>query len=127
MAALTLKGLHQVAVHHHQGLRNRAIEGGGFVPLVGAKGDCELAHPHCAVAFLFRSRARHIVGLGRDDKRLIKFFGPHLAQVEAAELVALVANSLARYKQPSEIVFVEEIPRLPSGKVLRRELRDEKT
>ena len=46
------------------------------------------------------------------------------ADVDAVELVALVENSLAGYKRPRDIVFVEEIPRLPSGKVLRRVLKE---
>ncbi|WP_210588517.1 class I adenylate-forming enzyme family protein [Streptomyces sp. GESEQ-35] len=44
--------------------------------------------------------------------------------VEAAELIALVGDRLASYKRPSRVEFVAEIPRLPSGKVLRRVLRD---
>ncbi len=32
-------------------------------------------------------------------------------------------SSLASYKRVAEVVFVDQIPRLPSGKVLRRELR----
>ena len=44
--------------------------------------------------------------------------------VEAAELVALIGDRLASYKRPSRVVFVEEIPRLPSGKVLRRVLKE---
>jgi acyl-CoA synthetase (AMP-forming)/AMP-acid ligase II len=44
--------------------------------------------------------------------------------VEADELIALVADRLASYKQPSRVVFVPEIPRLPSGKVLRRVLKE---
>jgi acyl-CoA synthetase (AMP-forming)/AMP-acid ligase II len=43
--------------------------------------------------------------------------------VTPEELVSLVAESLAGYKQLYAIEFVEEIPRLPSGKVLRRTLR----
>ncbi len=46
------------------------------------------------------------------------------SDVDAAELVALVGDSLARYKRPRDIVFVDEIPRLPSGKVLRRVLKE---
>jgi len=42
-----------------------------------------------------------------------------------AELRQLVADSLATYKQVREVVVVDTIPRLPSGKVLRRTLRDE--
>ncbi len=45
------------------------------------------------------------------------------AMADAATLQALVAESLASYKQVAEVVFVEQVPRLPSGKVLRRELR----
>jgi long-chain acyl-CoA synthetase len=43
------------------------------------------------------------------------------------ELKAYVAGSLATYKQLRWVVFVDAIPRLPSGKVLRRTLRDEWT
>ena len=46
------------------------------------------------------------------------------AQVEADELIDLVGERLASYKRPSEVVFVPEIPRLPSGKVLRRVLKE---
>jgi len=40
-----------------------------------------------------------------------------------AELCAFVADRLAHHKQPREVRFVDAIPRNPSGKVLRRELR----
>jgi len=45
--------------------------------------------------------------------------------VDADELRELVAGALATYKQLRHVVVVEAIPRLPSGKVLRRTLRDE--
>ena len=41
------------------------------------------------------------------------------------ELQGLVAESLATYKQLRHVVVVDAIPRLPSGKALRRTLRDE--
>ncbi|GLP80198.1 class I adenylate-forming enzyme family protein [Mycobacterium antarcticum] len=44
--------------------------------------------------------------------------------VEADELIRLVGDSLASYKRPSQVLFVPEIPRLPSGKVLRRVLKE---
>ncbi len=50
----------------------------------------------------------------------VKTRGP----IGADELVALVAERLASYKRPSRVVFVPEIPRLPSGKVLRRVLKE---
>ncbi|QTJ66024.1 AMP-binding protein [Rhodococcus sp. ZPP] len=43
---------------------------------------------------------------------------------EAEELITLVGDRLASYKRPSRVVFVSDIPRLPSGKVLRRELKE---
>ncbi len=45
--------------------------------------------------------------------------------VGPGELQRLVADTLATYKQVREVVVVDSIPRLPSGKVLRRVLRDE--
>ena len=44
--------------------------------------------------------------------------------VDPAELIALVGDRLASYKRPSRVVVVDEIPRLPSGKVLRRVLKE---
>lgn len=45
-------------------------------------------------------------------------------QVTAEQLSALVADRLAGYKRLRRVVFVPEIPRLPSGKVLRRVLEE---
>jgi acyl-CoA synthetase (AMP-forming)/AMP-acid ligase II len=45
--------------------------------------------------------------------------------VEAKELEEAVRTSLASYKQLRHVVFVDEIPRLPSGKVLRRSLKEQ--
>ena len=44
--------------------------------------------------------------------------------VDAGELIARVDAKLASYKHLSRVVFVTEIPRLPSGKVLRRVLKE---
>jgi acyl-CoA synthetase (AMP-forming)/AMP-acid ligase II len=44
------------------------------------------------------------------------------AHITPDELRAAVATELASYKHLADVVVVEEIPRLPSGKVLRREL-----
>ncbi|MCA2244579.1 acyl--CoA ligase [Mycobacterium sp. WUMAC-067] len=44
--------------------------------------------------------------------------------VDASQLTALVDEKLASYKHLSRVVFVPEIPRLPSGKVLRRVLKE---
>ena len=42
----------------------------------------------------------------------------------ADELIAFTRERLAGYKLPRSVDFVEELPRTPSGKVLKRELRD---
>jgi long-chain acyl-CoA synthetase len=39
------------------------------------------------------------------------------------ELCAFVADRLAHHKQPREIRFMDSVPRTPSGKILRKELR----
>ncbi|HEX4805577.1 MAG TPA: AMP-binding protein [Conexibacter sp.] len=47
------------------------------------------------------------------------------AHAEAEELRAHVAAQLARYKVPKEIGFADALPRNASGKLLRRELRQD--
>ena len=44
--------------------------------------------------------------------------------VEEDDVIAFCSNHLARYKCPDKILFVDELPHGPSGKILRRELRD---
>lgn len=39
------------------------------------------------------------------------------------ELCSFVADRITHYKQPREVHFVDAIPKTPSGKILRRELR----
>ncbi|MFC4376240.1 class I adenylate-forming enzyme family protein [Nocardia halotolerans] len=46
------------------------------------------------------------------------------APVTTTELTTLVADRLATYKRVRRVVFVDQIPRLPSGKVLRRRLEE---
>lgn len=46
------------------------------------------------------------------------------APVTAAELMTTVQERLAGYKRLRQVQFVDEIPRLPSGKVLRRVLKE---
>ncbi len=44
------------------------------------------------------------------------------AALDAEEVRGYVRANLARYKVPRDVVFVDELPRNPSGKVLKREL-----
>jgi acyl-CoA synthetase (AMP-forming)/AMP-acid ligase II len=47
------------------------------------------------------------------------------AVVEADELMALCRDQLAKFKVPKDVRFIEALPRNPSGKVLKRELREQ--
>jgi fatty-acyl-CoA synthase len=44
------------------------------------------------------------------------------AELSEDEIKDYVKDNLARYKVPREVVFVDELPRNPTGKVLKREL-----
>ncbi len=44
--------------------------------------------------------------------------------LDQAAVQAYVKENLARYKVPREVVFLEELPRNPSGKILKRELAE---
>ena len=46
------------------------------------------------------------------------------ANVEEDELIAFCAERMARYKCPTKVMFVDEIPTGLTGKILRRTLRD---
>jgi fatty-acyl-CoA synthase len=45
------------------------------------------------------------------------------AETTEDELKTYVRDNLARYKVPREVVFLDELPRNPTGKVLKRDLR----
>jgi acyl-CoA synthetase (AMP-forming)/AMP-acid ligase II len=78
--------------------------------------------------------ARHeavsdVAAIGVDDKD----FGQRLRafvvlepgkKASEDELKAHVKKNLARYKVPREIVFIDELPRNATGKVLKRELKE---
>ncbi len=46
------------------------------------------------------------------------------ARITADEVKTYVAQNLARYKTPRDVVFLDELPRNPTGKVLKRKLAD---
>ncbi|GAA1538485.1 AMP-binding protein [Nocardioides humi] len=80
--------------------------------------DCIAAH----------DRVAEVAAIGVDDpdfgKRLRAFVVrvPEGDPVSADEIKDLVKQSLARFKVPREIVFLDELPRNATGKVLKREL-----
>jgi fatty-acyl-CoA synthase len=65
------------------------------------------------------------LGVPDDDygQRLMAFVALRPgARVGEDEVKDFVRENLARYKVPRDVVFVEELPRNPSGKVLKRQL-----
>lgn len=76
-------------------------------------------------------RVAEVAAIGVDDddfgKRLRAFVVrvPGAEPVTEDELKDLVKANLARYKVPREIVFLDELPRNATGKVLKRELARE--
>ena len=66
------------------------------------------------------------IGVDDDDfgKRLQAFVVRKDDTVSEDDLKAWVKQNLARYKVPREIVFLDELPRNATGKVLKRELAE---
>jgi acyl-CoA synthetase (AMP-forming)/AMP-acid ligase II len=78
-----------------------------------------LTNPHIADAA--------VIGLGDDDAGEIPAAYVVLKQghdITAAEIQRFVAGRVASYKQVRKVSFIDAIPKSPSGKILRRVLRD---
>jgi acyl-CoA synthetase (AMP-forming)/AMP-acid ligase II len=64
--------------------------------------------------------------LGEEVKAVVQLADPEGAGPElAAELVAFCRDHLAHFKCPRTVDFVDELPRLPTGKLYKRLLRDQ--
>lgn len=48
------------------------------------------------------------------------------ASIDEDAVKSYVRDNLARYKVPREVIFLDELPRNPTGKILKRELREMK-
>jgi acyl-CoA synthetase (AMP-forming)/AMP-acid ligase II len=63
--------------------------------------------------------------LGEEVKAVVQLADPSLATPElAAELIAWCRDRQAHFKCPRTIDFMDELPRLPTGKLYKRLLRD---
>ncbi|BBY80752.1 acyl-CoA synthetase [Mycolicibacterium pulveris] len=67
--------------------------------------------------------------LGVDDKEWGQRLRAFVVKAEGADIGEddikhYVRDHLARYKVPREVVFLDELPRNPTGKILKRELRE---
>jgi 2-furoate---CoA ligase len=83
-------------------------------------------------ALSLHPRVREVAIVGAPDERL----GQRVVAVVVAEpgttrdeldAFCLDSTPLARFKRPREYRFVDELPKSPSGKILRRVLREEST
>ena len=64
-----------------------------------------------------------VIGVLDDDKQEIpKAFVVRSSEVSGDDLMAFVAERVASYKRVRAVEFMDEIPKSPSGKILRRVL-----
>ena len=61
---------------------------------------------------------------GEIPKAFVILYGGTSSSVTEVELIAFVNGKLTGYKKLHEVEFVESLPKLPSGKILRRELKE---
>ena len=85
--------------------------------------DCLVLHPKVGDVAVF--------GVPNDDfgeevKAVVETVGGvEGSQALATELLAYCRENLAGYKVPRSVDFIDELPRLPTGKLYKRILRDE--
>jgi fatty-acyl-CoA synthase len=93
------------------------INSGGVLVASRQVEDALYTHPEVAEAA--------VVGLPDDRwiEAVTAFVVPR-GEVTEAELIAHTRERLAHFKAPKKVVFVAELPRNASGKILKRELRD---
>ena len=80
-----------------------------------------LTHPACRRRRGHRAARRRG---GRDPGR-VRRAEARPARVTEADIKAFVADQVATYKQLREVHFIDAVPKSPSGKILRRVLRDQ--
>ncbi|MFF4272313.1 acyl-CoA synthetase [Streptomyces sp. NPDC001536] len=93
------------------------INSGGV--LVASRQVEDALYTHDAVA--------EVAVIGLPDERWIEAVTAVVVareEVAEAELIAHAREKLAHFKAPKRVLFVDELPRNASGKILKRELRD---
>ena len=68
--------------------------------------------------------ATHLPSYGEDVRVVVPAPGVSADDQLAHELIDHCRSHLAHYKCPVSIDFVDELPRLPTGKLLKRDLRE---
>jgi fatty-acyl-CoA synthase len=96
------------------------IVSGGENVFPGEIEDLLHSHEHVADVAVFGVDDEKF---GQRLKAVIVKKGPP-AQLSEKDVKDFVKQNLAGYKSPRDVVFVEELPRTSTGKVLKRELKD---
>ncbi|NCW23018.1 MAG: long-chain-fatty-acid--CoA ligase, partial [Actinobacteria bacterium] len=60
----------------------------------------------------------------KSGEKVAAFVVSSLQEPSREEIIAYCREHMAAYKVPSMVTFVDELPKSPIGKILRRELRD---
>ena len=85
--------------------------------------DCLIMHPKVADVAVFGVPN---IDLGEEVKAVIQLaVGIEINEELERELLNYAADQLAKFKVPRSVDFREELPRLPTGKLYKRLLRDE--
>ena len=85
--------------------------------------DCLIMHPKVADVAVFGVPNED---LGEEVKAVVQTAdGVEPSDQLAQELIAYSAEHIAKYKVPRSLDFLDELPRLPTGKLYKRILRDE--
>ena len=115
-----------------------SIDEAGYVTIVGRGKDLVISGGYNvypkeierALDALAGVRESAVVGAAHDDLGevpvafVVRAADPAGAGLDEAAVVAGIEGSLARYKRPRRVVFVDELPRNAMGKVQKGELRE---
>ena len=131
--------MHEVHTVHevHSGAQGAQGAQGALIPkllrilhILWSHADCRCRtiQPRSSPRTRRRATLRAVFGVADERAGEVPAAAVQLASdadTTREELQHLVSEKLAGYKRLHHVVFVDVVPRTPSGKVLRRNLRDE--
>ncbi len=95
------------------------IDVSGFNVYPNEVEDCIAAHPDVLEVAVVG------VPLPTGGERVRAYVVPRRPDLTAEEIIQHCRSRITNYKVPKEVVFCQELPKSPIGKILRRQLRDE--
>jgi malonyl-CoA/methylmalonyl-CoA synthetase len=113
-----------------------SVDEHGFLTLVGRKHDLIITHGFNVYPAMIERilnecpgvRESAVVGVpdSRKGERVVAFLVREDESLDEARVQAFCRERMTDYQRPGEIVFVDQLPRNAMGKVLKRELRDQR-